>query len=216
MIAVVDYGMGNLGSVMNMFRRIGVAAVRSGDPKQIEKATKLVLPGVGAFDRGMESIHRLGLREVLDHKVVEQRTPILGICLGMQLMCKASEEGVASGLGWVDANVVRFAFEPKPSEATPKVPHMGWDYVRAAQPHPLVARIGDDARFYFVHSYHVVCADLEDRLLTSHYGGTKFVAAMARGNIVGVQFHPEKSHRFGIALFRSFETWAPSLQAASA
>jgi glutamine amidotransferase len=215
-IAVVDYGMGNLGSVMNMFRRIGIAAVRTSDAKEIAKAAKLVLPGVGAFDRGMESIQKLGLRDVLTQKVTGERVPILGICLGMQLMCRESEEGVAAGLGWMDAKVVRFAFAPKPGEPSPKVPHMGWDYVTAPRPHPLLARLGGDARYYFVHSYHVVCSEPQDCLLASDYGGIRFTAAMARGNMVGVQFHPEKSHRFGIALFRSFVSWAPAAQPASA
>lgn len=213
---VVDYGMGNLGSVMNMFRRIGVNALRSGKPDDVAKATKLVLPGVGAFDRGMEQIRGLGLESVLYDKVVGERTPVLGICLGMQLMAKSSEEGQAAGLGWIDAKVVRFTFASQPGERAPKVPHMGWNYVRPAggRQHPLISHMGSDARFYFVHSYYFVCERPEDALLSSRYGGTPFTAAVARGNIVGAQFHPEKSHRFGEVFYKQFAAWAPAQVAA--
>jgi glutamine amidotransferase len=216
MIVVIDYGMGNLGSVMNMFRRIGVQAVCSSDTATIAKASKLILPGVGAFDRGMESIGRLGLRGVLDQKVIGEKVPVLGICLGMQLMCDRSEEGVAPGLSWMKAEVIRFRFEPAADGTAPKVPHMGWNFVRAAKPHALTQTLGEDARFYFVHSYYAVCADPADALLAGHYGEMEFAAGMARDNIVGVQFHPEKSHRFGMALLRSFVAWSPAAQAVSA
>jgi imidazole glycerol-phosphate synthase subunit HisH len=216
MVVVIDYGMGNLGSVLNMFRRIGVQAVRSSDTATIAKASKLILPGVGAFDRGMESIDKLGLRGVLDQKVIEEKVPVLGICLGMQLMCDTSEEGVAPGLGWMKADVIRFRFEPATDGTKPKVPHMGWNYVRVSKPHALTETLGEDARFYFVHSYHVVCADPADVLLVGHYGGMRFAAGMARDNVVGMQFHPEKSHRFGMTLLRSFLAWSPAAPAVSA
>lgn len=207
MIVVVDYGMGNLGSVLNMFRRIGIVAELSSDPNKIAKAARIILPGVGAFDRGMESIAALNLRDVLDQKVLKERVPTLGICLGMQLMGRSSEEGREPGLGWFDARSIRFNFEQSAGNAPVKIPNMGWNYVTPAKDHPLTRSMAADTRFYFVHSYHVVCARPQDVLLESHYGGIRFTSAIARDNIVGVQFHPEKSHLFGIALLQAFASW---------
>jgi imidazole glycerol-phosphate synthase subunit HisH len=210
LIVVVDYGVGNLGSIMNMFRRIGVPAERSSETARIAAASKLVLPGVGAFDRGMESIQRRGLRGVLEDRVLGASVPVLGVCLGMQLMARVSEEGNEPGLGWIAGRVVRLQPAPDAIGRRPKVPFMGWNYVAVTKPHPLVQELGDDPRFYFVHSYHLTCDDAEDVLLHSYFGGSPFVAGVARGNCVGTQFHPEKSHRFGMALLRNFAAWAPA------
>jgi glutamine amidotransferase len=207
MIVVVDYGLGNVGSILNMFHRLGIGAQRSRDPAVIEGASKLVLPGVGAFDEGMHQIRDLGLREVLDRKVLADATPVMGICLGMQLMGQRSEEGSEHGLGWIEAESVRFRFAPREGERAPKVPHMGWSYVTPARDHPLVEGLPESPRFYFVHSYHLVCTRPDDVLIRARYGGFPFTAAVADRHIVGLQFHAEKSHRFGMALFRSFAAW---------
>jgi glutamine amidotransferase len=198
MITIVDYGLGNLGSIQNMLRRIGVDNVVTRDVGQVARATKLILPGVGAFDAGMRNLREFGLFGVLNEKARQEKVPVLGICLGMQLMTAASEEGILPGLGWVDASVRRFS-----SASGRKVPHMGWRQVEARKDCGLVAGLETGARFYFVHSYFVACASPEDVLLTADYGAT-FDAAFAAGNIMGVQFHPEKSHRFGMRLLRNF------------
>lgn len=198
MIAIVDYGMGNLGSIRNMFKRIGVAAEITADIDVLSCATKILLPGVGAFDSAMQRIHDSGLREVLDHKALRERVPTLGICLGMQLLTRGSEEGQLPGLGWVAASANRF-----PSLPGLKVPHMGWNLVTPTTPSALTAGLPAESRFYFVHSYHVQVDDPQDSVLKAHYG-LDFDAALAHGNIYGAQFHPEKSHRFGMRLLANF------------
>lgn len=198
MIAIVDYGMGNLGSIRNMFKRIGVAADVTADIDVLSRATKILLPGVGAFDSAMQRIHDSGLREVLDHKALRERVPTLGICLGMQLLTRGSDEGQLPGLGWVAASSHRF-----PSVPGLKVPHMGWNLVRPTTPSTLTAGLPAESRFYFVHSYHVQVDDPKDSVLKAHYG-LDFDAALAHGNIYGAQFHPEKSHRFGMRLLANF------------
>lgn len=198
MITIVDYGMGNLGSIQNMFKRIGVAAQVTGDAEAIGQATKLVLPGVGAFDGAMERIDRSGLRPLLDRKALEDRVPILGICLGMQLLTRGSEEGRRPGLGWIAATTRRI-----PAAAGLKVPHMGWNVVEPACASPLTEGLPAECRFYFVHSYCVHVDNSADSVLKARHGIT-FDAAVAHGNIYGAQFHPEKSHRFGMALLSNF------------
>jgi glutamine amidotransferase len=201
MIVVVDYRMGNLGSIANILRKVGADAIISGDSSVIANAAKLILPGVGAFDEGMKNIDALGLHDILDRRVLLDHVPTLGICLGMQLMARSSEEGTNPGLGWIDADVKRFRF---PSNSTQlKVPHMGWNTVKLIQPDGLLSGFTEEPRFYFVHSYHVLCHAAKDVLATAHYG-FDFTAAFRHGNLVGVQFHPEKSHQFGLKLFRNF------------
>lgn len=200
-IVVIDYGMGNLGSIANMLKYLGASAVISSDKEVIEKADKLILPGVGHFDRAIQNIHKLDLFNLIQYKALDQQTPIMGICLGMQLMCNASEEGIDKGLGLVDADVIKFNFK---KEQNLKVPHMGWNKVELAKSESLITNgLTQDARFYFVHSYFVTCNNNSDILTSSHYGH-KFVSSFEKNNIVGVQFHPEKSHKFGITLFRNF------------
>lgn len=198
MISIVDYGMGNLGSIVNMFKRIGVVAQISGDPDVLARATKILLPGVGAFDSAMQRIEKSGLRTVLDYKALQERVPVLGICLGMQLLTRSSEEGKHVGLGWIAASTRRFG-----PELNLKVPHMGWNAVQAVCPSPLTQELPADARFYFVHSYYVAVDSQEDSLLKTRYGVT-FDAAISHNNIYGAQFHPEKSHRFGMQLLANF------------
>lgn len=203
MIVVVDYGMGNLGSILNMFRKVGAEAVASADSEIIAGAERLVLPGVGAFDNGMRNLRERGLIEVLNRKATEGVTPILGVCLGMQLFARTSEEGELSGLGWIDADVRRFAFSE--SQARLKVPHMGWNTATSVYSHPLFAGLEANPRFYFVHSYYVACRSSGAVLTETRYGGV-FTSSVASENILGVQFHPEKSHRFGMQLFRNYAT----------
>jgi imidazole glycerol-phosphate synthase subunit HisH len=202
MIVIVDSGVSNVRSVANMLRRGGIVGVEvSRDPARIAAADRIILPGVGAFDAGMRALRELGLRTVLDRRVMEDGIPVLGICLGMQLLAERSEEGVEPGLGWIQGDNVKFSFPDTGS--SPKVPHMGWNVLRSERPSPLFDHLDDEARFYFVHSYHLRCRRAEDILATATYG-EPFVAAVRRGNVYGVQFHPEKSHRFGMALLQRF------------
>ncbi len=200
MITIIDYGMGNSGSIKNMLRKLGVASQITSDPKVIEEAGKLILPGVGAFDAGMANLRERGLAAVLDQRVKADRVPILGICLGMQLMTRRSEEGGLPGLGWIDAEARRFSVPP---DSRLKVPHMGWTQVSACKESKLVTPADEKLRYYFVHSYFVDCADKVDVLLTASHG-YEFAAGFECGNIMGVQFHPEKSHKFGMKLLQNF------------
>ena len=201
MVVIINYGMGNIGSISNMLKRIGAEAVVSSNPQEIRKAARLILPGVGAFNNGMDNLNNLGLTFVLNEMVIQQKTPILGICLGMQLMTKSSEEGSRPGLGWIDATTVRFKFGKE--EQNLKIPHMGWNVIQWRKESVLFKDMPEEPRFYFVHSYHAVCNDKEDILATTNYG-YDFVSAFQKGNIIGVQFHPEKSHKFGMQVLRNF------------
>jgi glutamine amidotransferase len=210
MIVIVNYEMGNVGSIRNMLARLGIPSQISSDPAVIAKADRLILPGVGAFDQGMENLNKLGLTTALDDRVLGQGTPVLGICLGMQLMTRSSEEGVSAGLGWIDAETVHFKKERGPEVADMRLPHIGWNFVDPASAHGLLADLPEEPRFYFVHTYRVVCSDPEDVVLTADYGPVRFTAAFARGNIAGIQCHPEKSHKFGMGVLTNFARWAPS------
>jgi glutamine amidotransferase len=202
MIVIIDYGMGNLGSIQNMLKKIGAQAVISSDIQAVERADKLILPGVGAFDTGMKQLEKLGLIDVLNDKVLNRKTPTLGVCLGMQLLMQGSEEGVRPGLGWIDGETIRFRFDPKRTNL--KIPHMGWNTVTIIRDGTLFKGLNqEEARFYFVHSYHVVCNREEDILARSFYG-YDFASAVQRGNIMGTQFHPEKSHKFGMKIYENF------------
>ncbi len=204
MIVVVDYGMGNLGSILNMLKKIRTEAVVSSSIRVIERADKLILPGVGAFDNGMANLKERHLIPVLNRKVLEEGTPILGLCLGMQLFTRRSEEGQLPGLGWIAADTVRFRIDP--SQSPLKVPHMGWNEVRIRQDHPIWRELsGEPPSFYFVHSYHVSC-DRESTVLATTQYGYEFASAVVKDSIVGTQFHPEKSHSFGMKLLRGFGT----------
>ncbi len=206
MIIIVDYGLGNLASVQNMVRKAGGDGVISSSPEVVASASRLILPGVGHFAKGMEQLRKRGLQEALDQAVLRDGKPILGICLGMQLMARSSEEGQADGLGWFKADVVRFKQERMLGA---KVPHMGWSEITVQKDHPVLPLDGLEERFYFVHAYHMVCEEPADVLALCEHG-YPFVCAVARQNIVGVQFHPEKSHRFGMALMERFIQWQPA------
>lgn len=200
MVFIVDYGLGNLNSVANMIRHVGGISKIGSDPREIEDAEKLILPGVGAFDMGMAALHNSGIADSLFVAVIERKKPILGICLGMQLMASRSEEGNLPGLGWLNADVRKFRF---PIESKLKIPHMGWNTIDIVTSNPLLDSNMGEQRFYFVHSYHVVCNNTTDVLATASHG-IRFCAAFQKNNIFGVQFHPEKSHRFGMALIKRF------------
>lgn len=201
MIVIIDYGAGNLGSIQNMLHKLGVESKISSEKEDLIRATKLILPGVGSFDYGMSKLKELDLIDSLKMRVNEEHTPILGVCLGVQLFCKSSEEGILPGLGWFDAQVVRFPAEVNGKKL--RVPHMGWDVATLTKQGKLFSELPEDARFYFVHSYHIQSNTKEDVLATSHYGVT-FHSALERSNIVGVQFHPEKSHKFGKQIYKNF------------
>lgn len=201
MTVVVDYGVGNLASVVNMGRKAGAEFVVSSDPAVIAGADKLVLPGVGAFGRGMSNLTSRGLVGALNQAVRERRIPVLGLCLGMQLFTRGSEESDGPGLGWLAADCRRFRCDTDGSGL--KVPHMGWNQVEQAKPDWVLTHLPPGAKFYFVHSFHVVCDDPADVLLWTRHG-VPFAAAIRRGNLWGMQFHPEKSHKFGLALMRGF------------
>lgn len=201
MLVIVNYGVGNLASMKNMFRKIGVDALVSSDPDEILAAEKLILPGVGAFDTCAGKLRESGLQDALNQKALQQKTPVLGVCVGMQLLTRGSEEGQLPGLGWIAGKIVKFDLEKMP--AGTKIPHMGWTDVYPAWPAPLFENMYENPRFYFVHSYHPQLDNDADCLVRAHYG-YDFVAGMAHENILGVQFHPEKSHKFGMRLLENF------------
>jgi len=215
MIHIVDYGIGNLGAVANMYRRLGIEATIADSPQALSAATRIILPGVGAFDTAMRAIENRGFRIVLDEKVRGERVPVLGICLGMQLLTRSSEEGSCEGLGWVDGRTVSLAALPRPTAEAPRLPHIGWNFVDLAPGHPLAAELADEPRFYFVHSFAVRCERDADVLGRCDYAGIEFCAVCAYGNVAGAQFHPEKSHRFGMQLLRNFAEWRPVAEAVS-
>ncbi len=194
---IVDYGMGNLHSLAKAIKRLGHSPRISDDPALILDADKLFLPGVGHFKEGMARLQSKGLLKPLTEKVLNEKTPLLGICLGMQLLTKHSEEGDVPGLGWINATTTKFT-----NDAI-RVPHIGWNTIAPAKDHPLLAGVATTTPFYFVHSYYVTCETKRDILATTEYG-TKFVSAVQKENIIGVQFHPEKSHDEGLKIIKHF------------
>lgn len=200
MIVIIDYKVGNLGSIQNMLKKIREPFVVTCDPNVIAQASKIIFPGVGSFDTGMHNLSDLELIEILTHKVIDEKIPILGICLGMQLFSHMSEEGEKKGLGWIDAEVIKFSFD---TEQKLKIPHMGWNYVELKKMSRLFEDMYEEPKFYFVHSYFLKVNDVHDILSTTSFG-SDFVSAIECGNILGVQFHPEKSHKYGLKLLTNF------------
>lgn len=201
MLTIIDYNTGNLGSIKNMLKRLSIPSQITNDVATIEQAEKLILPGVGHFDYGMQQLHKSGLVPLLNQKVLQNKTPILGICLGVQLLTEGSEEGTEKGLGWIKGNTI--AFDKTKLAANQKIPHMGWTDVTNYQQSKLFESMYDEPRFYFVHSYHLKLANAANSLVTAKYG-YEFSAGIEHENILGTQFHPEKSHKFGMKLLENF------------
>jgi glutamine amidotransferase len=200
MITIIDYNTGNLGSIQNILKRIGEDSVITSDKAIVAGASKLILPGVGSFDTGMRNLLELDLVDTLNRKVLEEKTPVLGICLGMQLLSKGSQEGALPGLGWINAETVRFNFI---DTIEYKIPHMGWNFVRQHKDSKLFTDMYLDARFYFVHSFFFRVNEPADVLTSTTYE-IEFTSSIEKGNVMGVQFHPEKSHKFGMRLLKNF------------
>lgn len=199
-ISIIDTGLGNIRSVSRMIQRVGGSPYLCSSPEDIVPGSKIILPGVGHYDHGVASLLAHGFDYSFWEHTAEQGNHILGICLGMQLLCRSSEEGTAKGLGLVEAEVKKFRFT---SAQNLKIPHMGWNTVRSEKSNPLIIKDERERRFYFVHSYKVVPDSTEITTGIANYGGD-FCAAFSYKNIFGVQFHPEKSHQFGIELFKRF------------
>lgn len=197
MITVVDHGLCNIGSLSNMLRKIGVKSLPTSDPEVVQRAGKIILPGVGAFDPAIQKLRETGLAKAIC-EAANRGVPLLGICLGMQLLGNSSEEGTEPGLGLIMASTRRFK-----AAADLRIPNMGWNHVRVRRSHPLWKDLNEANRFYFVHSFHVCCAHDDDVVGETQYG-TIFTSSVARENVLGVQFHPEKSHHFGMTLLRNF------------
>lgn len=201
MITIIDYNMGNVASIENILKRIGTDAKITSKPSDILNAEKIILPGVGAFDYGIRNLNDLGITELLKEKVLEENTPLLGICLGMQLLTEGSEEGTLKGLGFIKAHTIKFKSEYNGEKL--RIPHMGWDYIHPQNNSKLFKDFSENMRFYFVHSYFVECESKENVLATTEYG-IEFASVIGKDNILGVQFHPEKSHKYGMNLLRNF------------
>lgn len=201
MIAIVNYGSGNIQAIANIYSRLGVPYRFAETPAELADAEKVILPGVGAFDQAMGELNRSGMREALEVAVREQRKPVLGICVGMQLLARASEEGREPGLGWVDGVVRRF--DPARVDAVTRIPHMGWNTVRPVRDNVLFEDVDLATGYYFLHSYYFDCNDPEAVLAETVYGDT-FASVVHTDNVYGVQFHPEKSHGAGIRLLQNF------------
>ncbi len=200
-IAIIDYGMCNVQSIANMLRKAGYDSMITRDPSEIEAAQKIILPGVGTFDEGITALEKRGFREALDRKAHTEHVPILGICLGAQLMTQSSEEGRLPGLAWLPATTRKF--RPPTDGSKIKTPHMGWNYIRPTRPHDIFKDLPQPARFYFLHSYHFETESPDLPIAETIYGES-FVSGLAQDNLIALQFHPEKSHRFGLQVMSNF------------
>jgi glutamine amidotransferase len=200
-VAVINTKVGNLGAIPNMVDRLGATANVTLDPTEIESAERIVLPGVGSFDAAMRNLTRSGVLDVLRRRVIDDGIPLLGVCLGMELLADRSDEGSLPGLGWVPGEALRFRFDHL--DPAPRIPHMGWNIIRPTGDAPLLRDLGDRPRFYFAHSFYFSPTDPDDVIGVTEYG-QPFASVIQRKNIMGIQFHPEKSHRFGLAIFRNF------------
>ena len=201
MIGIVNYGVGNVRAFANIYERLGIDARIVDTPEGLASASHVILPGVGAFDWTMTHLHRSGLRDALNAKVIDEKRPVLGVCVGMQMLASGSEEGELEGLGWIDGRVRKFDVATF-SQRT-RIPHMGWNNVSPRSTEGLFAGLGDDSRFYFLHSYYLEPGQPADVIARTEYNGT-FASGVGRGNIYGVQFHPEKSHHWGVKLLENF------------
>lgn len=201
MITIINYGLGNVRAFANLYRRLNIPVAIATRAQDLDGASKLILPGVGAFDHAMELLNGSGMREALDDKVLRKSVPVLGVCVGMQILASSSEEGRLAGLGWIGGRIRRF--DEKTLQQPPRLPHMGWNDVVPTGNFGLFSGLERDSRFYFLHSYYFDCASKENVLATSEYG-IAFGSAVGSNNIYGVQFHPEKSHDYGVRLLKNF------------
>ena len=201
MITIINYGSGNIRAIGNIYDVLNIPYEVADSIKEIEKADKIILPGVGAFDETIEKLNTNGFRKLLEQKVLVDKVPILGICVGMQMLANNSEEGTLSGLGWIDGKVKKF--DKNKIIGKPKLPHLGWNSIRIIKESPLLKDIDEEGGFYFIHSYYFECKDTNDIMSTTEYG-IEFHSSVNRDNIYGVQFHPEKSHENGIQLLKNF------------
>lgn len=201
MIGIIDFGAGNVKAFANIYRKLNIPFLIAAKADDLKTATKVVLPGVGAFDHAMSLLEKSGMRKALDEIVLERRLPVLGICVGMQILAEASEEGRLSGLRWIDGLVKKF--DPSKMSQTTRLPHMGWNNVQPVIKNSLFKNLESDSRYYFLHSYYFHCNKTADILALTDYGG-QFTSAVSSGNVFGVQFHPEKSHQWGIQLLKNF------------
>jgi glutamine amidotransferase len=201
MITIINYGSGNIGALANIYEKYSIPYKIATKTSEIENAEKIILPGVGAFDSTMQSLNQSGLRDALDHQVLIKKVPVLGICVGMQIMANGSEEGTLPGLNWINARVKKFSTEQ--IKHLPKIPHLGWNTIQIAKSHLLMNNIDENRGFYFIHSYYVETF-LSDDVLTTTFYGHQFTSAIQKENIIAVQFHPEKSHKNGVQLLLNF------------
>ena len=201
MISIVDYGLGNVQAFLNTFKKLGVEACRARNPSELIGSTKIILPGVGSFDHAVELLNESGMRKTLDDLILKEKIPVLGVCVGMQILAAASEEGNLPGLGWIPGKVIAFRSVEKFRNLS--VPHMGWNDIHSVSGHPLFDGLEPNARFYFLHSYYFKCDFSKNEIATTSYG-SNFSCAVYQDNVFGVQFHPEKSHHYGMRLLKNF------------
>ena len=201
MITIIDYGLGNIRAFVNVYERLNIKTKVAHNANEIKGATKIILPGVGAFDYAMKQLNASGMRDELDNKVLGEKIPVIGICVGMQILANSSEEGILPGLGWIDGEVK--LFDTSKIKHKTRLPHMGWNNINPVNGHNLLNGLDSQSRFYFLHSYYFVCHNENEIISTTEYG-ISYASAVNRENIFGIQFHPEKSHSNGIQLLHNF------------
>ncbi|GEA07055.1 imidazole glycerol phosphate synthase subunit HisH 2 [Alteromonas sp. KUL42] len=203
MITIVDYGLGNIKAFANVYKRLNIPACYASTAEQLQQASKLILPGVGAFDHAMHKLNNSGLRDTLDDLVLRKKIPVIGICVGMQMMAKSSEEGKSDGLGWINGTVKKFHFANEGEAKKYPLPHMGWNNITQLKSSSLIANLDDHKRFYFLHSYYFECVNSADVIASANYG-FDYACVVNHENVYGIQCHPEKSHHNGVALLKNF------------
>jgi glutamine amidotransferase len=201
MITIIDYGVGNIFAFQNVYKRLDIPTKIARSAADLNEVEKLILPGVGSFDYAMNQLNSSGMREILDELVLDKKVPVIGICVGMQMMGNRSDEGELDGLKWIDAEILKF--DERLIQQRTKLPHMGWNDVDPVEDHPLFIGLEKEAIFYFLHSFYFQCSNSTDSIAVSDYG-VSFSSAVNKDNIYGVQFHPEKSHQFGEKLLYNF------------
>lgn len=201
MVTIIDYGVGNINAFLNIFKQLNIPAATAKKVEDLEQATKLILPGVGHFDYAMQRFNDSGMKDKVNELVLQKKLPVVGVCVGMQMMAKGSDEGNLEGLGWVDAHVHKF--DAAQVSAKLPLPHMGWNDIQLTKNTPLLQDLDENPRYYFLHSYYFKCENNDDIIAETDYG-IKFTSAINHKNIFGAQFHPEKSHHFGIQLLKNF------------